>query len=120
MTRITIASVFITDTTGNKFDGNADGTAGDNTNFFFGRGTKLTYVDRDGDKVTLSVKNGGVLELLRDFGGEAESITLLEDTGSSVVTGILKKTRQSAGSTGLAFIGRADAAQFSEQFVLAS
>jgi hypothetical protein len=110
-------SPFLADPTGNLLDGNADGTGGDNSNFFFGRGTRLSYVDRDGDRVTVQVRNGGVIQLLRDWDGEAQSVSLVEDSGTSQVSGLVKKTRISrgvfsAGTTSLDFTGRASANAF--------
>jgi hypothetical protein len=120
---LSVNAPFIQDRAGNYLDANADGTGGDSTNSFFGIGRKLTYIDADGDKVILQVRNGGMIELLRDFNGEANTVTLIGDTGASTVTGLLRQTRQrgggfSGGVTGFDYVGRAGSGLFNgNQFI---
>jgi hypothetical protein len=79
-----LGTTSITDPAGNRLDGNRDGTAGDDFIASFARGTKLAFLDRDNDKVSLKIK-GGVLELIRRSDGEAETVRAIR-TGSAATT----------------------------------
>jgi Ca2+-binding RTX toxin-like protein len=88
----------INDLAGNPLDGNRDGTAGDNFIASFARGTKLAFLDRDNDKVSLKIK-GGVLELIRRTDGQAETIRATR-TGSAVtiLSGSVKRAASGNGT----------------------
>lgn len=124
--QLSLNAAFLTDAGGNNvLDANADGVAGENHQQFFGRGSKLTYVDRDGDKVILKASKGGVIELIRDFDGEGQTVNLVVDTGTTTVTGLLKQTRLrgggfSGGQTSFDYTGRARSGLFNgNQFITA-
>ncbi len=55
---------------------NLDGQCGVYTTIIQ-RGTHLHYTDVDGDRVTLGISHGGVLELLRAPNGEARQLYIL-------------------------------------------
>ena len=66
----------------------ADGTTGDRFIALVARGNKLSYADRNGAKVTLSLSHGGVMDLLRSADGSVQSLTLINtNPGKSVLTG---------------------------------
>jgi hypothetical protein len=85
------------DTAGNELDGNRDGEPGGDFIVRFGRGPKLRYVDRDGDLVTLSLANGGALELLTSADGDARHLRLVDTVGNrSTLSGIVRKLTPSS------------------------
>jgi len=86
----------IADTAGNQLDGNRDATAGDNYSIFAGRGTKFSYLDRDNDTVTISLKTG-IMTLVRDAAtGEGDSLELSGTTSRSILSGSVKKPKRGA------------------------
>jgi len=91
----------VTDLAGNRLDGNLDGTSGDDFIASFARGTKLAFLDRDNDKVSLKIK-GGVLDLVRRFDGQAE--TLRATRAGTAATTVSGKVKSGAGGNGAAVI----------------
>jgi hypothetical protein len=60
----------------NLLDGNGDGAAGGMYRVLFGRGNRLTYVDHGGSRVHLALFRGGVMEVFREFSGNAKTVSL--------------------------------------------
>lgn len=80
---------------------------------YFARATKVTYVDRSGDAVTLQMK-GGSFELIRTSDGEAATVTLFgQDSTQSIFTGSIKKSKTGTGSAVIGEIRNADLATIS-------
>lgn len=86
------------DLSGNLLDGDGDGAPGGTYAATFGRSTTLRYRDADGDLVTLTLRNGGTLELTRDGRGEGLVLRLVNPIlNRSVLTGTVQ--RRAAGTT---------------------
>jgi len=102
--RVTVAGQNgVTDLQGNPIDSNGDNQGGDTFNEYFGRGNKLTYLDSNGDQVTLSLTGGGIMELTRDFSGEGHDLRLLATRSNRSTLGgkIKPKSARSDGVTTL-------------------
>jgi hypothetical protein len=81
-------------------DGDLDRITGENFVGYFGRGTRLNYFDRDGDKVKLGATGGGVIEVFRDVSRDARAVRYVgAGPGSAVFGRVLKGTRTSNGLT---------------------
>jgi uncharacterized delta-60 repeat protein len=90
----------LTDLAGNQLDGDHVGGAGGNCVLVVGRGKKLTYLDSNGDKVSLSLKKAGVMDFLLDPTGEARQLRLYDTVdGVSSLTG---KVTPGLGGDGIA------------------
>ena len=92
-------------------DGNFDSAPGENFIGYFGRGNKLVYSDRNGDRVRLGIARGGVLEVFRDIDREARTVRVVDGVpNASVVFGRLEpRERQTdyATALGTLFLGSA-------------
>jgi Ca2+-binding RTX toxin-like protein len=96
-----LGTTSIKDLAGNKLDGNRDGTEGDDFIASFARGTKLAFLDRDNDKVSLKIK-GGVLELVRRADGQAETVRAIR-SGAAAAT-LSGSVKLGTGGNGAAVI----------------
>lgn len=90
-------------TTNEPLDGNFDRiagidfTLGDDFVGYFGRGTRLQYFDRDGDRVLLGAAGGGVIEVFRDITRNARQVRYLGAVPSaSAVYGSITPARRSS------------------------
>jgi hypothetical protein len=63
-------------TGGTPLDGNADATPGDDYRNYFGRGNRLSYYDREGDRVDLQTLNGSVLDVDRPVAREEARVEM--------------------------------------------
>src|SRR5262249_30942161 len=97
----------ITDTSGNFLDGNNSGTGGTNFSNTFARGTILSYVDGDGDKVNLKLQRGGFMEVLRSANGNAQLVRLRGTNRRSVLSGTVRRTNR--GGNGQTNLGLTEA-----------
>ena len=89
-------------------DGNFDRqpdpvTFGEDFVGYFGRGTRLSYFDRDGDRVRLGTQGGGVIEVFRDVYREPRTVRHLGPAAGAAVWGIV--TPGGRGSNGQTTIG---------------
>lgn len=88
----------LTDTAGNAFDGNNDGTGGDDTvlTWVYHKGKRIHYRDQDGDIVTLKLKGKGELFSIQHPIGPRLPMLFIEGAvpGSTIVSGavVQKKT----------------------------
>ncbi|WP_197491088.1 Calx-beta domain-containing protein [Planctomyces sp. SH-PL62] len=78
----------LTDVAGNPLGGGFDFVG------LFARGTSLKYTDSNGDAVSLQVKNGGYLDLIRSAAGEARLLSLRGVVpGKTQLSGTVSKPR---------------------------
>jgi len=88
----------LTDLLGNRLDGDMNGTSGDNCVVSIVRGTKMRYTDSDGDSVSLSLKGGGAMEMVRALSGDAMHLRLANTvSGVSTLNGSVKKSKTGGG-----------------------
>ena len=88
---------------GALLDGANTGVAGSSFSYTFGSGKHLTYVDRDGNRVTLMLHGPGRMSLTRTSNGQGQDLTLVNVTSASVLTGSVHATRMGgSGATTLA------------------
>lgn len=66
--------------------------AGEDFVGYFGRGNRLTYLDRNGDRVKLGAKGGGVIEVFRDIYREPRIVRYLGAVPGSAVYGSVRPT----------------------------
>ena len=109
LTVLASAGTGITDLSGNRLAGNGS-TAGTNFTNTFARGTNLTFIDRDGDRVNLRLRRGGVLEILRASDGNAQLVRLLGANRRSQLTGSVSRSR--SRGNGVTNLGRLEGAAF--------
>lgn len=96
----------VTDTAGHALAGNGTpATPGSNYSEFFGLGTKLNYIDADGDKVMLKLAGPGMLDLRRAFDGNASSLILDDTTPDSILSGKVKQGKYGDGLTTIDLVG---------------
>jgi hypothetical protein len=94
----------IRDLAGNLLDGASNSLPGSNYVASFGQGTKLQYVDSSGNKVTLKLSGPGYLEEVL-YEGQGQTLTVMgEIPHRTKLSGTLKKTKRSSGSTNLGAI----------------
>ena len=94
----------IRDLAGNLLDGAANGLPGSNYVASFGQGTKLQYVDNSGNKVSLKLTGPGYMEEVL-YQGQGQMLTIMgEVPHRTTLSGTLKKTKRSSGSTNLGMI----------------
>lgn len=80
----------LTDLTGNVLNRNPSGGTPASYTALFARATKITYADRSGDRVQLTVKQGS-LELVRTADGEAATVTLFgTDAATTLFTAAVR------------------------------
>jgi hypothetical protein len=96
-----IGATAVRDLAGNLLDGSGLGMAGSNYVASFAQGTRLQYMDNNGNRVTLKLKGAGYLEQVRDASGEG---ILLEIVGMvphrTTLSGTVKAPRKHDVSTG--------------------
>ena len=73
-------------------DGDFDLFPGNDFVGYFGRGTRLTYFDHNGDRVRLGAGGGGVIEVFRDITRDARTVRFVGAGAGSYVYGIVKPT----------------------------
>jgi len=90
----------ITDIVGNRLDGDMNGVSGGDCVALIARGTKVKYTDSNGDAVSLSLKKGGTMEIVRRLDGEAAHLRLADlVAGSSALAAKVKAS--SLGGDGI-------------------
>jgi uncharacterized repeat protein (TIGR01451 family) len=94
----------LTDRFGNLLDGDGDGRAGGNQVASFARGTNLSYLDRDGDQVSLRLTGSGLIEIQRGGNGEAQRVRLLGVRPRSILNGSVRRSGVGDGSASLGFV----------------
>lgn len=92
----------ITDAAGNFLAGNGQ-SAGTNYAASFGRGTAFSFNDSDGDLVNLSLRNGGVLEVIRSSSGDVQVLRASGYRRQSTLSGSVRRTMM--GGNGSTVIG---------------
>ncbi len=96
------ATAGVTNANGDLLDGDSNGVNGGSYTAIFGAGTRFVYSDRNGDRVTLRLSHGGLMELSRGADGEARQLRLVQTvTGRSVLNGSVKRSRTGDGRTTL-------------------
>jgi hypothetical protein len=92
----------LTDVAGNYLDGDGDGLPGGNFSRTVSRSSSLRYIDADGDIVTLQLRGGGVLELVRSASGEAPTLRVIGARPTrSVLSGSVRRAGGGNGTTTL-------------------
>ena len=85
----------LTDLSGNVLDGNFNGAAFGNYSTTIGTGKKLTYLDANNNVVTITLKRGGTMTIIRDASGNALSIALSGIVPRrSILDGSVRRTPQ--------------------------
>jgi O-glycosyl hydrolase len=108
---VSVAAAMLRDAAGNVLDGDGNGQAGGAYNIFVGHGSKLTYVDQDGDRVTLKLTGPGKITMTRAFAGDATLVSLDGASAGSTLTGRLKPARSTPGTTTIGAIDNPGGAQ---------
>jgi hypothetical protein len=92
----------VTDSMGRPIDGNLDGEQGGDFTGVVARGTRLSFFERDGDKVSLSLDRGGVMEM-RIMPGDADpELVVLGTEGMQSI--LAAQVRRSTAGNGRASI----------------
>ena len=78
--------------TNQPLDGNLDRFEGEDFVGYFGRGTRLSYFDNNGDRVKLGAGGGGVIEVVRDVTRNARTVRYLGAVSGSHVFGSVSPT----------------------------
>ena len=73
--------------------------AGEDFVGYFGRGTRLSYLDRNGDRVKLGAKGGGLIEVFRDIYREPRTVRYLGAVPGSAVYGTVTPTARVSDRT---------------------
>ena len=95
----------VSDTTGRLIDGNGDGQPGGDYVAVFARGKTLSYRDRDGDLVSVTLRGGGVLELSQRADGTIQQLRVVGAVpGRSVLSGRVVRSGKGNGKTMLGAI----------------
>ncbi len=95
---------------GSPLDGDADGNPGGEFSVSLGRGRSVSYQDRDGDNVSLSVLGAGTIDLLWSPADTGPRVRLSKTiVGVSTLSGNVKKTRGGNGNATLQSISPAGA-----------
>jgi hypothetical protein len=84
-------------------DGNLDRVAGEDFIGYYGRGIRLNYFDRNGDRVKLGTTGPAVLEVFRDVSRDARQVRLVGNTANASIWGKITQTWR--GSDGVTDIG---------------
>lgn len=113
----------LTDAAGNAFDGNGDGTGGDDlvVNWRTRRGKQIHYVDSDGDKVTIGLRGPGVMFVTQQPHGSPIPLIFIEHTkAKSVLSGTVIAGKNGNGIAKIAqvsgFSGTSDTILTNSQF----
>ena len=113
----------LTDSAGNPFDGNGDGTGGDDlvVNWRTRRGKQIHYVDSDGDKVTIGLRGPGVMFVTQQLHGSPTPLIFIEHTkAKSVLSGTVIAGKNGNGIAKIAqlsgFSGPSDTILTNSQF----
>jgi hypothetical protein len=98
-----LSAATLTDARGNILDGDGDFTTGDAHTVLLGRGTKFSIIDAAGDKGSLKLAKGGVMEFRLGLGDAAPNVQLLDVVaGSSALSGKVKKSKTGDGRVTIA------------------
>ena len=82
------------DFAGNPLDGDGDGVAGGGFVGSFARGSRLTYNDADGDRVSVNIDRGGFLDMIRDPLGTSRVLRVnAAPGGRSTLSGSVRRNR---------------------------
>ncbi|HEV2687141.1 MAG TPA: hypothetical protein VGV35_01265 [Bryobacteraceae bacterium] len=89
------------DVAGNPFDGNGDGTGGDDAviTWKYHKGKSISFRDADGDHVTIRLKGKGELFSIQHPHGAPAPMVFISDgvPGSTIVSGKVKQSRHGDG-----------------------
>jgi len=98
----------ITDTENNLLDGDGDGVNGGAYQTLFGAGSVFLYSDRNGDRVTLRLARGGLMEIQRGIDGETRELRLSQTIARrSTLKGKVKRIAPGDGRTTIGSISGA-------------
>jgi len=102
------AQAGITDTENNLLDGDGDGVNGGAYQTLFGAGSVFLYSDRNGDRVTLRLARGGLMEIQRGIDGETRELRLSQTIARrSTLKGKVKRIAPGDGRTAIGLISGA-------------
>jgi hypothetical protein len=96
MYQLRLSATRVSDTSGNLLDGNNDGVPGDDFVMQFALGTRIAVTDSDGDKGTITLSRGGLLEFIRTPDRVNGTLRVLEATARSQLGGEVRKPRGKA------------------------
>lgn len=86
-------------------DGDQDNLTGDDFLAYLGRGHRLQYIDRNGDRVRLDLEGPGKMELFRRVLRNTDELRFLAtDATNSIVTGTVRSDRKAPSSDGKAIL----------------
>lgn len=80
---------------GEFLDGNFDNIAGDDFTGYLTRGTRVTYFDEQGDRVSLAIKGPGKFELFRDVKRHVRGLRMISTSQDTILAGTFSPTLQS-------------------------
>jgi hypothetical protein len=83
---------------GQQLDGDGDLAEGGDYSRFVSQGSRLQYVDPDGDLVRVQINNGGLLQMVRGSDGNADRLTVLMHGSKSILKGLIKPRAGSSSS----------------------
>ena len=72
---------------GEKLDGNYDNIEGDDFTGYVSRATRISYFERNGDRVGLQLKGPGRLELFRHVERDGRVLRLIDTSQDTILTG---------------------------------
>jgi hypothetical protein len=106
----------VTDTSGNLLDGNRDGEAGgdSDTRYKLARGTKFSYKDGDGDKVSLRVRGARGRPMTVLFGPNRNAVQVWVTGTGNRLQGEVRQRRTSLGVAHIARVVLEDPTNTSE------
>ncbi|WP_145951954.1 hypothetical protein [Paludisphaera borealis] len=88
----------LTDASGTTIDGDADDTAAGDFYGLVAAGKRLTFNDMNGNRATVAVSGGGLVELWRGLNGNVNQLTIVGATANSTtLTGSIRPAKGSDG-----------------------
>jgi len=82
---------------GDRVDGNYDNIPGDDFTGYLTRATRISYFDENGDRIGLSLKGPGRLELFRDVERNARQVRLINTSQDTILSGTYQPVEQTDG-----------------------
>ena len=108
--RLTASGSAAANLNGASLDGSGTGAAGTPYVTSFAQGRRLTYIDRDGNRVTFVLHGPGLLHLTRTADGQGATLSVVGTTAATKLDGTVRHTRMGGhGTTTLAEINGLDA-----------
>ncbi len=87
----------LTDANGTTIDGDADDTAAGDFYGLVAAGQRLTFSDMNGNRATVAVSGGGLVELWRGLNGNVNQMTIVGASANSTLTGAVRPAKGGDG-----------------------